>query len=63
MVQDIELDATCFICHEGDSSLAAFLSALPNLESVRLRSDIRAVDYHSALTHLRGLKRTHWEAL
>ena len=63
ILQDIELDATCFICHEGDSSLAAFLSALPKLESVRLRSDVRAVDYHSALTHLRGLKRTHWEAL
>ena len=63
MMQDIELYATCFICHEGDSSLAAFLSALPKLESVRLRSDVRAVNYNSALTHLSGVKRTHWEAL
>ena len=63
LLQEIELDATCFICHEGDSSLAAFLIALPKLESVKLRSDARAVNYHSALSHLSGVKRKQWEAL
>ena len=63
LLQEIELDATCFICHEGSSSLAAFLNELPRLEGVKLRSDVRAVDYNSALTHLSGLKRKQWEAL
>ena len=63
LLQEAELDATGFICHEGDSSLSAFLSALPKLECVKLRSDVRAVEYHSTLNHLPHLKRKHWEAL
>lgn len=63
MLQKLELDATCFICHEGDASLAAFLGALPQLQSVKLRSDLRAVDYQSALTRLPDLKCKHWEAI
>ena len=63
LLQELEVEATCFICQKGDSSMAAFLNALPRLESVRLRSDVRAVEYHSALTHLSGLKRKQWEVL
>lgn len=64
-VQELDLEATCFICQDGGLSMVRFVTSLAALRSVVLRSNMKAVKYDSMLASLKhkGLTSSTWEPL
>ena len=57
------LEATCFICQDGGTSVAGFLGACARLHSFTLLSDRKGVDYQPLTDELAHLKRSAWVPL
>ncbi|KAK9917615.1 hypothetical protein WJX75_006509 [Coccomyxa subellipsoidea] len=62
-LKDLKLEATCFICQDGGTSMTAFLRSLAQLRRVRLRSNAQAVNYGNMLKELSHVPVSRWEPL
>jgi hypothetical protein len=62
-LQELDLEATCFICQDGGLSMVRFVTSLGALQRVVLRSNMKAVRYDVMLASLKELKSSHWEPL
>ncbi|BDA50492.1 hypothetical protein COCOBI_16-1680 [Coccomyxa sp. Obi] len=62
-LQDLKLEATCFICQDGMTSMTSFLESLHQLHRVRLRSSAKAVNYGPMLKELPSNVVSRWEPL
>lgn len=61
--QEITLEATCFICQDGSTSVANFLGNCKQLHSFTLLSDRKAVDYQPLTDEMGHLKKSTWVPL
>ena len=50
------MEATCFLCQDGRTSLTNFLASCGRLRAFTLRSDRKAVDYAPTVVDLSHLK-------
>lgn len=62
-MQELKLEATCFICDDGGTSMTSFLTGLEHLRTVTLRSQAKAVNYGPMLRELPHVKDSQWDPL
>ena len=62
-MQELRLEATCFICQDGGTSVARFLGSCARLEACTLRSDRKAVCYAAAIAGMARVPKRKWEPL
>ena len=63
-LQDITLEATCFIGQDGSStSVTKFLADCKRLHSFTLLSDRKAVDYQTLIKEMSHLRKSTWVPL
>ena len=61
--QELRLEATCFICQDGGTSVSRFLASCASLQSFTLRSDRKAVNYAPTIDEMARVAKRKWEPL